>query len=296
MQRHINCIVHNSSEGRLLIGDSYTAIVDCGMAFCAGETIKNVKTALKGRSLDYILLTHTHYDHVGALPYFRQEWPQMRLVTSEIGAAALLKETPRRVIRELSITAAEKFIGRVAGVANADIDYSDDTLYADIIVKEGDVIDLGGLSAEVIETPGHTRDSLCYFIPEIKLLMLNETPGVLMPDGSMYPCCLTGFADTMKSIEKCRNTGYKELSLPHMGIVEPELTLGFFDKAFEVNTSCHDLILKMIGAGSSEEDMISKICDKYLSEVLLTFQPKEAFEANAKAIIACMKRELMSKA
>ena len=286
MHRHINCIAHNSSEGRLLAGSDFAAVVDCGMAFCAGETIRNIDEALNGKSLDYILLTHTHYDHVGALPYFRKQWPDARLVTSEIGAQILLKETPRRVIKELSIAAAEKFNGV------SDIIYNDEALYADIIVKEGDVIDLGGISAEVVETPGHTRDSLCYFIPEIELLMLNETPGVLMPDGSMYPCFLTSYSDAMNSIAKCEHTQYKELSLPHRGIVGADMTADFFDKAKKVNHECHDMILDMLNDDSGEDAMIQAICEEYLSEVLLTFQPREAFEANAKAIIAGMRREI----
>ncbi|MCL2057481.1 MAG: MBL fold metallo-hydrolase [Oscillospiraceae bacterium] len=286
MHRHINCIAHNSSEGRLLIGDAFTAIVDCGMAFCAGGTIGAVKEALNGRPLDYVLLTHTHYDHVGALPYFRDEWPSLRLVTCAVGAAALQKETPRRVIRELAHAAAGWF-----GV-DASFTYSDDAFRADIIVKEGDIVELGGISAHVMETPGHTRDSLCYKVPELDLLMLNETPGVLMPDGSMYPCYLTGFGDTMESIKKCRASRCKVLSLPHRGVVGDDETLDYFDKAEDVNNRCHDLILGMLGRGCGEAEIIQAICEKYLSGVLLTFQPREAFEANARAIYTCTKREI----
>jgi len=117
MDRFVNCIAHQSSEGQLLIGDNYTALFDCGMMFCGEKTIQNVKNALNDRAvnmnnthkrtLDYIFLTHTHYDHIGALPYFRKEWENVRVVTGETGAAVLLKNTPRRVIRELSLAARE---------------------------------------------------------------------------------------------------------------------------------------------------------------------------------------------
>ena len=308
MHRHINCIAHNSSEGRLLIGDSFAAIVDCGMAFCADITIRNIKNALNGKTLDYILLTHTHYDHVGALPYFRAEWPGAQLVTSIIGAEILLKDTPRRVIRELSAAAANRFGARSGAGADAEAGadvgmdenkysfmgaaYDDSAFYADIIAKEGDTIHLGGLSPAALETPGHTRDSLCFYVPELELLMLNETPGVLMPDGSVYPCYLTGYMDTINSIEKCRAMNSKELSLPHRGIVSGDETEDFFNKAMKANAACYEIVTDMLRQGLNDDDILREFYKKYYSDALLTYQPKEAFEANAKAIINCTKREV----
>lgn len=280
MNKYINCIARNSSEGQLLIGEEYTALIDCGMAFCAEETIGNVKKAIGDRPLDYILMTHTHYDHIGALPFFRETWSALRAVTSETGAAVLLKDTPRRVIRELSTVAM-----REQNIMT-DLVYDDEAFHADIIVKDGDTIPLGGLTAVVLETPGHTRDSLCYHIPEMDLIILNETPGVLMPDGTLYPCFLTSYTDTINSIEKCKKTGCKNLALPHRGIVSPEDTMNFFDRAIAANAACRDFILSV--KNLPEEQLLEKYCEKYYSEVLSTFQPKEAFYANARATIACV--------
>ncbi|MCL2809818.1 MAG: MBL fold metallo-hydrolase [Treponema sp.] len=285
MDRYINCIVHNSSEGQLLIGKEKTALFDCGMLFCADETINNVKNALKDRPLDYIFMTHTHYDHIGALPFFRNVWSDVQIVTCQAGAAVLLKDTPRRVIRELSLNAA-----KTNGITR-DLSYNDDAFAADIIVKDGDKIPLGEISVEVLETPGHTRDSLCYFIPEMRLLLLNETPGVLMPDGFMYPCYLTSYNDSIKSIEKCRDMPYKFLSLPHRGIANDEDTNEYFDKALTANVTCRDFIIEMKEKNHNEEEMLDLFFKKYGNETLLSFQPKEAFMANARATINCTLKE-----
>ena len=281
MHRYVNCIAHNSSEGQLLIGEEQTALIDCGMAFCADKTIINIKNALGERPLNYIFLTHTHYDHIGALPFIKKEWPGAKVVTSEAGAAVLLKDTPRRVIRELSINAA-----KVHG-NTFDFSYSDDVFKADVVVKDKDTIPLGEITVEVLETPGHTRDSLCYFVPEMELLILNETPGVLMPDGFMYPCYLTSFDDTIRSIEKCRSMPYKYLSLPHRGIAKQEDADGYFDKTLAANITCRDFIFEMKEKNLNEDEMLDMFYQKYGSETLLTYQPKEAFIANARATITC---------
>ena len=288
MNRYINCVAHGLSDGNLLIGEERAALFDCGMAICAKDTIQIVKNALAGRPLDYIIITHAHYDHVGALPFFRKEWPEVRLAASEAGAALLLKETPRKVFREFGGIAA-KHLG-----ITFDAGYSDDAFHADVIVKDGDSIPLGGLTVEALETPGHTRDSFSYFIPELELLISNESSGVLMPEGEVIPCYVTSYNDTMSSIKKCRSTHYKFLSLPHRGLVGEKDGKEFFDKAFAANAVCRNFILNMNAKGLSEEDMLELYLDRYGKTLLSnSYQIKDAFVANAKATIECTLRKHM---
>lgn len=285
MERFINCIAHKSSEGQLLIGDDFTAIFDCGMMFCQEDTIQKAKKALNGRTLDYIFLTHTHYDHIGALPFFKNEWSNARVVTCETGSAVLQKSTPRRVIRELSLAAAQTY------EADLNMEYNENLFSADITVKENDIIPLGRVSVQILETPGHTRDSLAFFIPELKFFIINETPGILMPDNKVYPCYLTSYIDTIKSIEKCARISYEYLSMPHRGIAGSEEADKFFEKALEANAGCRDFIMEMKNKNYNEEKTLDLYYAKYATETLLSYQPKEAFLANARAAIACTLKE-----
>ena len=77
-------------ESFLIDGKTETAIYDCGMAYCHKDVVSNIKSLLNklGReTLDYVFLSHSHYDHIGALPYIIKEWPQVKV----IGAPKLLK-------------------------------------------------------------------------------------------------------------------------------------------------------------------------------------------------------------
>jgi glyoxylase-like metal-dependent hydrolase (beta-lactamase superfamily II) len=286
MERYFNCTAHSSSDGNLLIGDDKTALFDCGMGFCAAGTVKKIKNALDGRALDYIFITHTHYDHIGAFPFIKREWPDIRLIASEISAGLLLKDTPRRVIREFTAAAAEQY-----GIGY-DSEYDDDVFKADITVKGGDTVPLGGVSVEVVETPGHTRDTLSFFIPELQLLIVNETPGVLQPDGNINPCFLTSCGDTMNSIEKLKNYKYRRLSLAHRGVVPDEEAAGYFEKAAKINEECFDFVSGMIKNNFSDEAMTAAFCEKYINKTLFDHQPEIAFATNAKAVIACVRREI----
>jgi len=286
MTNYINCIAHNSSEGNLLIGDTATALFDCGVGFCADDTIAKVKSALNGRDLDYIFGSHTHYDHIGALPYFRAAFPNVKYVTNEVGAATLQKDTPRRVIREMSKVAILDY-----GGGKPFVDYNDNAFCADVVVAEGDVIDLGGVSVEIIETPGHTRDSLSFFVPELELLILSETTGVLLDDNEMYTSCLTGFHAALAAVEKCRKFPHKFLSLPHRGVVDGDSATKYFELAEATITECRDFILEMYAEKLGESEMLERFFERYSSPTLQQYQTRVAFDANAWASIYCAIRE-----
>ena len=49
--------------------------------------VEQVKTlGVDMKKIEYILLTHTHADHIGALPHLKHRWPHLKLVASGPGA------------------------------------------------------------------------------------------------------------------------------------------------------------------------------------------------------------------
>lgn len=95
--------------------------------------------ALEGRSVSYVVLTHGHFDHLVAA----------RAVLAATGAPLLVHEADAG-----RITNAEGTGARLFGM-----EY--DAPPADTVLRDGDLVEAGGLVLEVLHTPGHTQGSIC---------------------------------------------------------------------------------------------------------------------------------------
>lgn len=122
-----------------IIADEKTnegAVIDPG---ADGSLILD-KIETLGLKLQYILLTHTHYDHIGAVAELKRA-TGAKLAVSEEDAAGLTD-------------------GRwnLSAYGGSPVEAAE----ADILLKDGDELLLGGQTIQVLSTPGHTKGGVCF--------------------------------------------------------------------------------------------------------------------------------------
>jgi glyoxylase-like metal-dependent hydrolase (beta-lactamase superfamily II) len=100
-----------------------------------------------------IVLTHGHFDHIGAADALRKAY-SIPIIAYE-GEEALLADP------DLNLSMAFEGTPMV--------------LTADRLVKDGEELTLAGFTARVLHTPGHTAGSVCYYFPEEQLLLSGDT-------------------------------------------------------------------------------------------------------------------------
>lgn len=259
-----------------------TAMIDCGMAYCGPQMIENTKQCLGGRSLDYVFITHTHYDHMGALPYIRKEWPDVKVVGSHKAKTVFEREGAVRTIRNLGIEAQHTYS---AGREEIPIE----GLAVDIVVSEGDKISLGEQYIYVLEAKGHTDCCLCYILEPMSLMFACESTGFIDEEHKVRSAILKNYHDCIESARKCKAYGAKRIITPHFGIIPEFFNDTYFDSFIENAVREREFVKNMYEEGLSDEEVLHRYKDKFWSESRRSVQPEEAFMTNAVNIIRVLK-------
>lgn len=102
-----------------------------------------------------VLLTHGHIDHMGAVPEL------LELIGHKVPVYAASEE--QDVLNDPRKNLSAMFSEQVM------------TLKPDILLEDGQVIELLGTQVTCILVPGHTRGGICYYLEENQMLFCGDT-------------------------------------------------------------------------------------------------------------------------
>ncbi|MBQ6894834.1 MAG: MBL fold metallo-hydrolase [Clostridia bacterium] len=272
-------------DSAFLIDDGKTAIMyDSGFAFTGYEVADKIKKILGDRKLDYIFLTHSHYDHALGSVYALKYWPDAKVVAGEYAAKIFTKDSAKALMRDLDGKFAKK-----CGVES----YEDliDDLKVDIPASDGDVIKAGDMEFEVINLPGHTKCSVGFYNKKEKLLLGCESIGVYDGEGTVVPSYLVGVEMAIDSIEKAEKLEIENILVPHFGLLGKEDTKIYFANARKSARETADEIIALLKEGKTKEDAIEYFKKKFYSGYIKEVYPKDAMELNTGITVDLIKRE-----
>jgi hydroxyacylglutathione hydrolase len=135
-----------------IIGDEATREA---MVIDPGDEIQSILALVRKHNLQVkqIVITHAHIDHVGGAMKLR----------AATGAPILLNQNDYDLLKMLDVQAA--WIG-MRSPGKVDIDQN---------IGQSDTVKAGGLTANILLTPGHTEGSVCLYFPSEKKLIAGDT-------------------------------------------------------------------------------------------------------------------------
>ncbi|MFX0000950.1 MAG: MBL fold metallo-hydrolase [Candidatus Hodarchaeota archaeon] len=199
-----------------LIESGKTCLIDGGTHTEARKILKQLKVLNKFPP-DMIIITHSHWDHCQAIPFLNQ---RANKEGKEIEILASAKAIPN--LRDQSYN-------EVFGTGPFN------NIEEEIIpLKEGDMIDLDGISLKIIETPGHTTDHISIFDEKNKNLFVGDTLGDKVSDIVFIPPFMPPYwnkDDYLNSIAKFKRINFESISLAHFGTVYEEEAVNILDES-----------------------------------------------------------------
>ena len=159
-----------------LIGTEQVAVLDPGPD--DPHHMAALRTAIAGRPVTAILLTHTHRDHSASATRLKNET-----------GAPLWFGGPHRLSRPRRLFEPNTLAGAC-----------DWGLKPDRTLRDGDTVEINGVAMTAVTTPGHCANHLCFAVNGNELLLSGDhvmgwnSTLVAVPDGSM--------ADYLQSLRK----------------------------------------------------------------------------------------------
>jgi glyoxylase-like metal-dependent hydrolase (beta-lactamase superfamily II) len=263
----------------LLLGDS-PVLFDSGMTVMGPLYLQDLKKYLGDPDrLTYLFLTHSHFDHAGSAPFLQRNLPRLRVAAGKAAADILKRPNAIQLIQSLSKPMEEKMKSQLG-----DLEVTFRGLELDRTLEDGEEIRLeDGTRIQVIATPGHTRDTVCYYLPELKALVGGEAVGTFDRNFNVRPVFLSSYDGYLSSLEKLKNLEVDLLLLGHFHVLTADAQ-AMIPKAIQATLALGKRIeVELKAQGGNQEAVVKKIFREDYLEKKVINQEERPFLINLTA-------------
>ena len=215
----------------LLEGDEGSMMVSGGMSYIVSDIIRQFKEFRIDESrIKKLLILHSHFDHVGIIPFFKRRNPEMEIYASERAWEILQMDKAVLTINEFSRN-VEKRMKREDIASAYDLEWRNDV--SGKTIREGDRIDLGGLEVLILEIPGHSSCCIAAYIPKLKALFPTDGGGIPF-DQTIVTSGNSNYTKYQQSLERLKDLKVDYYCADHYGYVIEEEAREFISKSIEM--------------------------------------------------------------
>ncbi len=189
-------------------------VVSGGMSYIVPDVLRQFeKFGIDENRIRKLLILHSHFDHVGIVPFFKRRLPTMEVYASQRAWGVLRMDKAILTINEFGRSVAQR-MGAGNVYSDYDLDWREDVNGKP--VREGDRIDLGGVEVSIFEIPGHS--SCCIAAYAQKLKALFPTDGAGIPFGrTIISSGNSNYTLYQQSLEKLKDLEVEYVCADHYG-------------------------------------------------------------------------------
>ena len=261
-------------------------IVGGGMSWIAPALEKQFAAmAFDFSRIRYLVITHSHFDHCGAVPYLKRKFPQAEILASAYAQRVFsLKKAVQFIAamndRMLEISGARK----EAESLNLKID----ELQVEQTVSDQDTVDLGkGITVRFLETPGHTRCSLSAYVPSLKILFPSDAAAfpTFAGTGAAHPSPQYDFRLYQESLKKLAALDVEILAFEHHGFLRGVEAKQFLARAGERTEEDRKFVTENVRGPEDFDRVAQKLAEEFLEQTRFLFLPPDIQKSVAGTVV-----------
>jgi glyoxylase-like metal-dependent hydrolase (beta-lactamase superfamily II) len=254
------------------------ALIDPGCSAHLPSLLLRLGTlGLTPSDLTHIFLTHLHADRVGAAARLKVLNPQIVVCGSHRHSEILPLEWS-------AVLEQDQKLSTLANIKSATDAASPLTPFSfDKLMTPGEQLSLSStVSLRLLATPGHTKESVSYFLEPTQLIITDELVGYYWGRELPSPGCDYSIAEALRSIQSLGQLNLSALCMPHVGVLTGALVnkhLAALTQVIE-DVQAESIRAKQIGIPSTE--IISQIERGLFSHQISDPILKQSFQRSAK--------------
>jgi glyoxylase-like metal-dependent hydrolase (beta-lactamase superfamily II) len=200
------------------------------MSYILPDVLEQMKAfEIDAKKIGKILILHSHFDHVGIVPYFKRKYPGIDVYASAPAWKIFAMPKAIEVMNSYSKLSA-KWWGVEGALDAYDLDWRDDITGSTL--SEGDKIDLGDVRLQIMDTPGHSNCSITAYEPERKIMFASDAAGIPYKD-FCFPSMNTNMTQYLVSLDKLKPLPVSYLCGDHYGYITGDEASSFLDLTFK---------------------------------------------------------------
>jgi glyoxylase-like metal-dependent hydrolase (beta-lactamase superfamily II) len=226
----------------LLMGNNRSMIVSGGMSYIIPDILQQFEEfAIDENQIKKLLILHSHFDHVGIVPFMKRRHPDLEVHASQRAWEILQMDKAILTINTFSRNVAKR-MKKENIYSTYDLEWRSDV--SGKTVQEGDRVDLGGFEVSILEIPGHSSCCIAAYVPKLKALFPSDGGGIPF-NQTIISSGNSNYTKYQQSLEKLKDLEVEIYGADHYGYLIGEEARKFISQSIEMAKKNRSLIEKI---------------------------------------------------
>ena len=235
----------------LLEGSQSSALISAGMSYIIPDLLRQIDVfGISANKIEHIIILHSHFDHVGIVPFLKRKWPHVTISASARGWQVLNNPKAVSIINDYTLKVCRRVRGNADDLSLIDWQWRYDVQGE--TMGQGSRIDLGNRYIEIHETPGHSSCSISAYIPQIKVLFPSDAAAIPYRDEYVIAAG-SSFRQYQQSLDKLSGLNIETLCADHYGYISGDEAKHYIERSKAAADQMIDRLLLALRQESSVE-------------------------------------------